>query len=331
MTRTIAIASLVIVSITAPAQVPSPPPDVASAVTRIDKYPTGQVTFPNGVRGVPDVAYATSVGYRPLKLDLYLPPASMPQPANRFPLVVQIHGGDWMSGDKRLNGAFVDFPAVLASLSARGYVVAAINYRLSGEAHFPAQMQDVDSALRWLRLSATQYGIDPRRTVTWGESAGAQLATLAAVNCHADAGGACVQGAVAWFGVFDMSTLAEQAKAVKALSREDENAPEWQLLGCEAKECGKEQLAAASPAMFVNQTDPPMLLIAGSDDMTVPVKQTLEMAGKLQTAGVKHDVLLLQGLDHNFIGKTPEATRDANLKALDATFKFIDQTIGPAK
>jgi dipeptidyl aminopeptidase/acylaminoacyl peptidase len=83
--------------------------------------------------------------------------------------------------------------------------------------------------------------------------------------------------------------------------------------------------------MFVNQTDPPMLLIAGSDDMTVPVKQTLEMAGKLQTAGVKHDVLLLQGLDHNFIGKTPEATRDANLKALDATFKFIDQTIGPAK
>ena len=73
-----------------------------------------------------------------------------------------------------------------------------------------------------------------------------------------------------------------------------------------------------------------MLLIVGSEDMTVPMKQTLEMASKLQAAGVKHDLLVLQGLDHNLIGKTPDATREANLKALDATFRFIDDKIGLA-
>lgn len=73
-----------------------------------------------------------------------------------------------------------------------------------------------------------------------------------------------------------------------------------------------------------------MLLIVGTDDTTVPYHQTLEMAERLKSAGVKHELIVLPGVNHSFIGKTPEQTRDANLKALAATFQFIDQTIGNA-
>ena len=138
-----------------------------------------------------------------------------------------------------------------------------------------------------------------------------------------------MQGAVAWFGLFNIATLQEQAREVKGLSRDDADAPEWRLLGCFAAACTPAQVAAASPVSYVDRSDPPMLLVVGAEDTIVPTKQTLEMAAALTTAGVKPDVIVLPGVDHSFIGKTSEATRDANLKALAATFEFIDRTIGP--
>ena len=154
--------------------------------------------------------------------------------------MIQIHGGAFMGGDKRLILPFVDWPGVLASLAGKGYVVASINYRLSSEARFPAQAQDVKAAVRWLRLNAVKYAIDPDRAVTWGQSAGGHLASLAGGQLRS--GGAfadrrrtrvwsagrharpdlsdCVQGAVAWFGLFDLATIQEQAREVKgALTR----------------------------------------------------------------------------------------------------------------
>jgi acetyl esterase/lipase len=185
------------------------------------------------------------------------------------------------------------------------------------------------------------------RVVTWGQSAGGHLGSLAAVGCGVTAlsppdarrepGGAdlkgatpsdCVQGAVAWFGLFDMATIQEQAREVGALLRDDAGAPEWRLLGCFATACPPTQLAAASPMSYVDRSDPPMLLIVGAEDTVVPTKQTLKMAERLTSAGVKHDLIILPGVNHSFIGKTSEATRDANLKALSATFEFIDRTIG---
>ena len=138
----------------------------------------------------------------------------------------------------------------------------------------------------------------------------------------------CVQGAVAWFGLFDLATLQEQAREVKALSRDDADAPEWRLLGCFAAACSPSQVAAASPVSYVDRSDPPMLLIVGSDDTLIPTKQTIDMAERLTAAGVKHDLIVLPGVGHSFIGGTVEATRDANLKALAATYDFIDRTIG---
>lgn len=340
------------ISARAMAQLPSPAPEIAVGIARADSYPAHDATFPGGVRGIPDVVYWTPVGYRPLTLDLYLPPVSMERPAAGFPLVLYIHGGGWMGNDSRHNGAFVDFPSVLASLSARGYVVASVNYRLSSEAKFPAQIEDVKASIRWLRLNASKYGIDPARVMTWGVSAGGHLAGLAAVSgdvpalepraklympaakddpITSDDLSDIVQGSVAWYGIFDMATIAEQARQDHAASRDVPDAAEWQLLGCFGNtKANEKQIAAASPVTYVNAKSPPMLLIVGTEDTTVPYHQTLEMADKLKSAGVKHQLMVLPGVNHSFLGKTPQQTRDAVLKALAATFQFIDQTIGNA-
>jgi dipeptidyl aminopeptidase/acylaminoacyl peptidase len=114
------------------------------------------------------------------------------------------------------------------------------------------------------------------------------------------------------------------------MSRGEPDAPEWQLLGCFANECKPEQMAAASPVTYVNAKSPPMLLIVGNDDRLVPYDQSLEMAEKLKAANVQHQLIVLTGEDHSFMGKTPEQTRDANIRALEATFAFIDRIIGSA-
>jgi acetyl esterase/lipase len=337
----------------ATAQVPPPQPAVADHLNIPDRYPDDDATFANGVRGIPGVVYSEPVGYRQLTLDLYLPARSTERPATGFPLVVYIHGGAWLTGNSRRLRPFVDFPGVLASLASKGYVVASLEYRLSSEARFPAQIQDVKAAIRWLRANASTYGIDPTRVVTWGVSSGGHLATLAAASCNvpslapvqiratyspdaasdslsSESVSDCVQGAVAWYGVFDFSTISAQAKTRNAMSREVPTAPEWRLLGCFASECTVQQVSAASPVTYVDAKSPPMLLIVGDQDALVPFDQTLEMAGKLKAANVAHDLIVLPGEDHSLKGKTPEQTRDANTKALEATFAFIDRVIGTA-
>lgn len=289
-------------------------PAVAPAVVSTDSFPKLSATFAAGVKGLPDVTYAVIPGYQPLKLDLYVPPGK-----GAKPLVIYIHGGGWTGGTSRNAAAFSNFPAVLADLAARGYVVASLNYRLSGEARFPAAAQDVDAAIRWLRAHAGEYGIDKARVGVWGGSAGGQLAGLAATECGAGDGKGesdCVQSAVIWYGVFDFSTMPQRGGPAA------ENA----YLGCKAGECDA-QNRAASPATFVDPKDPPMLLIAGTADRQVPVTQSREMIAKLKAAGVKSDFIELPETDHSFIGKTPEATKAMHVKALQATFDWFDATL----
>src|SRR2546421_1648971 len=207
----------------------SPAADVGARAVPEDPYPQRRVAFPAGVVGLPDLVYSTIAGFRPLRLDLYLPPAG--RSAAPRPFVVYVHGGGWLNGHTRQSGAFQNWPNVLASLAARGYVVASVEYRLSGEARFPAAVQDLRAAIRWLRSQASTYGIDRNRGLLWGASAGGQLAALAATSCGvaaleppvaapptAEPGGAtgsraaatplpggadCVQRAVTRYGIFD--------------------------------------------------------------------------------------------------------------------------------
>lgn len=298
------LASMVLsLSAIAAAQLPTPDPEIDAdrARANADHYPAVQVNFQNGVTGMPGLTYWEPMGYRRLTLDLYLPPRSVQRPSEGFPLVIFIHGGGWMGGNPSSSVRSLDFRGALASLSARGYVVASIEYRLSSEARFPAQAQDVKAAIRWLRINASKYAIDPTRAVTWGASAGAHLSGLAPVSCHAQALAPkqaklsfvpntkpdpivssnvsdCVRGGVTWFGVFDMATIAEQARQDKAISRDVPDVPEWQLLGCFGNQkCSSGQIAEASPVTYVNRDSPPMLLIVGTEDTVVPYHQTLEM------------------------------------------------------
>lgn len=326
-------------------------PEIAVRNSGKGGYPLLHPTFPGGVVGVPDVIYARLSGFRPLVLDLYLPPASLHVPERGFPTVVFIHGGGWITGDKRHAGWFNDFPRVLAALAARGYVVASVSYRLSSEAGFPAAEIDVKTAISWLRSKAGLYHIDPARVAVWGGSAGGQLAGLTAVTCgdraftpgssagnDAASGAAsargegnratsyCVQAAVTWYGIFDFATLAQPGP-----HQTGSTAVGWMprsYLGCELLRCPPETLAFASSTTYIDAGDPPMLLIHGETDGVVSYRQSVEMATRLKTAGVHAELLLIKGVGHGFTGRNRKQTRKASLQALQATFDFFDRTIG---
>jgi acetyl esterase/lipase len=295
--------------------------EVAPAVVSTDSYPVRKTAFAGGVTGLADLTYATIPGYRPLKLDLYLPQAAGPKP-----LVIYIHGGGWTGGTSRNAAAFANFPAVLADLASRGYAVASLNYRLSGEAPFPAAAEDVDAAIRWLKAHAGEHGIDKSRVALWGGSAGGQLAALAATDCRAgDAttDSDCVQGSVIWYGVFDFATMPPQRPRDGSQSE-----VRHAYLDCLPSNCAG-PMAAASASGHVDARDPPMLLIHGVLDKTVPVGQSRAMAAKLKAAGVRSTLIEIEGADHSWIAATPEATRAGSLKALQATFDFFDATLKP--
>jgi acetyl esterase/lipase len=319
-----------------------------------DSLATVKVDFPDGVTGYPDIPYQTLPGYRPLKLDLFLPPKSFAAAGPR-PLIVYVHGGGWMAGGPRRSAAYVDWPKVLASLAARGYVVASVSYRFSREAPFPAAIQDVKAGIRWLRARAATYNIDPKRAAIWGQSAGGHLAALAGTSCGvaalepgarivpkaanvetlastvagSDEASDCVQAVVGWFGIYDFATMPKRTSPPPGMppgpSAED------LFLGCPAGDCTARQRAFASPVTYIDKSDPPVLLMHGSDDHTVPEAQTEQFDAALRAAGVPVRKIVIAGADHSWIGATPEATRDASKRALREAVDFIDAQIGDGR
>ncbi|MFZ2997449.1 alpha/beta fold hydrolase [Sphingobium sp.] len=315
--------SAVVMASSAQAQAPTPATSPEPALG--DPLPERILTLGDGVRVSADIPFSTIPGFRPITLDIYRPRDMGPHP-----LVIYVHGGGWMNGHTRQSGAFSDFTAVLADLSARGYVVASLEYRLSREAPFPAAIHDVRTAIRFLKAGAGRYGIDPRHVAIWGGSAGGQLAALAALDCggaptgddRSNAGQSdCVQAAVGWYGVYDFATMPQSA-----IPRA-ENA----YLGCEKGACPADRVAAASPAAHVDAKDSPMLLIHGTEDKTVPVTQSQELAAKLKAAKVPVTLEVIPAVGHSWIGADAAATRAASLHALDLTFRFFDMQLKGAR
>lgn len=312
---------------------------IAEAAATGDRYPAPRVRFPGGVIGIPDQVYAAAPGYRPLTLDLYLPP-SRRAPRDGYPLVLFIHGGAWQGGDARHAGAIEDFPSFLAQVAAQGYVVASINYRLSGEATFPAPVMDAKIALRWLR-SRADLGLAPNRGVAWGVSAGGQIAGLLALACDAaeldpeengalSAAGAqnlagvsdCVQGLVLWYAPSEFT----QAAGVQT---PQSRPPEARYFGCSLQTCSDEVLRLASPISFVDAGDPPVLLIHGRADEVVPFWHADRLERSLLDAGARAQLVALDNVGHSFVGQTRAETRSATLLALDHTVWFIAAVLAP--
>jgi acetyl esterase/lipase len=317
--------------------------------TEYDPLPDRQVELADATM-LADVTYSTVPGFRPLRLDLYQPKGK----ATPHPLVVFAHGGGWTIGQKRGTADFLNFPDVLAGLAKRGYVVASLEYRLSSEAPFPAAVQDVKAAIRFLRANAERYAINPDRVAVWGSSAGSHLTGMAAYACGVAAlepedktnsnVSDCVQGFVGWYGPYDLkallsATLSNNTGSSKTNSDKAESAKtsgssptdNSEMMGglaffqCTAKGCPPGMLEKASPIAYVDKKDPPTLLIHGTSDRLVPSTQSQMLAEKLRAVGVPVEVLMIPGVDHGFRGTTQSMTRDASLKALSATFVFLDK------
>ena len=283
-----------------------------------DAFPEQPVLFPAGVKAYRDVTYQQLPGYRPQAIDIYVPATPGPHP-----LVMYIHGGGWKAGHMRQSGALANFPAVLARLASEGFTVASLEYRLSAEAHFPAQLQDSNAALRFLRAHAAQYRIDPKRIGVWGGSAGGHLSALTAVTCRnttldpkAGADG-CVQAAVTWYGVYDFAGMN---------ATPDGNSAGRELLGCPGA-CDAAQIRSVSPVAYIDAKSPPFLLIHGTGDKVVPVAQSRGGEAALRAAGVPVEAIYIPGVDHSFIGSTPAETRSATLRAVNATFDFFHKVL----
>ncbi|HTI66920.1 MAG TPA: alpha/beta hydrolase [Caulobacteraceae bacterium] len=316
---------------TAVAAAPSPAAvaRIAPAVVLADAWPPLRTAFAGGVVGLPDLTYAAVPGYRPLKLDLYLPPAAFKGPR---PVIVYVHGGGWVNGTPRTTGAFENWPQVLAAFAARGYVVAALSYRLAGEQPFPAAIHDVKAGIRWLRANAAAYRVDKGRVLVWGTSSGGELAAVAAVSCGVAAleppGPAadsdCVQAAVTWYGGFDFAMdLADRTAALPPGASPRIESP---YMGCSP--CTAEQLRAPSATTYLDAGDPPMLLIHGTADRTAAPRQSQMFYEALRALGIRAELVMLPGIDHSLIGPTPQATRAAGVQALERTLAFADATIG---
>lgn len=242
-----------------------------------------------GVRAVYDLVYWQR-GSRCLALDLYLPQRTA------APLVVFVHGGGWQSGYR------AEFAPLAARLAQRGYAAAAISYRLSGEAGYPAAVHDAQAAVQWLRSQASRYGFDPQRLVLAGGSAGGQIASLAGITAGqpgwapgmTGAGDATVQAIINIDGLSDFTSPA-------ARSHEDNTnkklSPAGAWLGGGYAQQGV-RWHEASPISHVRPGMPPMLFI-GSGQARFAVGREA-MREKMDQVGVISEVFMLPDAPHSF-------------------------------
>jgi acetyl esterase/lipase len=265
-----------------------------------------------------DLAYASLSEAE--KLDIYLPDGSGP-----FPLVVSVHGGAFMAGDKRDEFAVVGFDYLLEA----GYALASINYRLSGEAKTPAQIQDVKAAVRWLRAHARDYHLKPEKIAAWGASAGGNLAALLGVSCSvvslegAELGNAiqssCVQAVVDWFGPTDFGEMDNQlAENGFPKSHNDPDSPESLLIGAPVP-IRIDLVKAANPITYVTPFAPPFLIMHGTDDFIVPPQQSQMLYDALLPAIGEDKVTLvfLHGAGHG----GPQFSEESSMKRV---INFLD-------
>ena len=242
-----------------------------------------------------DVVYRR-VGGHDLKLDIYSPKSV----SAALPAVIWIHGNRWSRGKKQ---------APPFDLMAHGYIVVSVEYRLSGEAPFPAQIEDCKAAVRWLRANATTYHIDPDHIGAWGHSAGGHLAALlgttAGVTDFEGAGenssfSSRIQAVCSMSGPSDLWALYGDLSDATEGSRARGESLE-KLLGGKGEGL-KVKAMAASPTTYITKDDAPILLLHGENDMSIPVRQSEVFASKLKAAGVDATLEVAKGRGHGVGG-----------------------------
>jgi len=236
------------------------------------------------VSAISEIDFAQPAGFRPLSLDLRIPHASDP------PLVVFLHGGGWLRGSRKVFTPGIGDGRSFDRIVAAGFAVASCEYRLSGEARFPAQLDDVSAALGWLQAHGADHGVDASRIVLWGVSAGATLAALTGLRRDD------VRGVVDWFGPSDLFAMADlDTGEPPAQTRE----ALW--LGAPAPMV-PDAARAASPIAQVQAGAPPFHLSHGTADEHVPFEQSASFARTLRAAGVDVEFHPVDGGRHFWQG-----------------------------
>lgn len=263
------------------------------------------------IRIISDVIYGEADG-KPLLLDLALPT----QPVEKLPIVLYIHGGAWLWGDKAEpteSGLFVRHFAM------HGYFSVSINYRFSNEAKYPAQLHDAKAAVRWIRANAESYGADPERIGVFGHSAGGHLAALLGTTENVkeleglseNLGISCsVQAVATWSAPVDFLQMLvgfhDSPESMESL-----------LIGGYVRE-HPDKAKRASPLSYVTDAAPPFFIIHGTEDEIVPFNQ----AEILHAALLNSSILAIKGANHSL--------RGGNLgweDALRMTLIFFDRHI----
>lgn len=272
--------------------------------------------LPEGTTVQKDLIYETVNG-RELPLDLYIPAGSSEPP----PLIIWIHGGGWRNGSKN------DIRRC-AGVLEQGYALASVEYRLSGEAIFPAAIEDCKAAISYLRWKAPELGLDPDRFGVWGSSAGGHLvALLGTINDVTDfnthpvtqKASPMVQAVCNWFGPTDFLRMND---VTGRMDHDAPDSPESRFIGVPIQDY-PDRTQRANPITYVSASDPPMLLMHGDKDGLVIYNQSELLYTALQRAGVESELYKVKNGDHGFRGadESPEELLAQVLKFFDKHLK----------
>lgn len=233
-----------------------------------------------------DLEYGQADG-KSLKLDLYRPKEA----EGPLPVVMWVHGGGWKQGSKNR------CPATW--LVDHGYAVASIDYRLTNEAQWPAQINDCRTAVRWLRTHAEEYGLDGKHISAWGGSAGGHLvALLGTLDPPQDESvSSRVQAVCDWYGPTDLLTMPPNVLSGKRTLEDLAKSNGSKLLGGTVRD--RPELAKQASAFYqVSKEDPPFLIMHGDRDPGVPLEQSQRLHQKLKEAGVDSKLHIVKGAGH---------------------------------
>lgn len=271
------------------------------------------------VEFVPDLVFSKAKVFskpngKDLLLDLYLPKEAI----RPLPVIIWLHGGGWRFGDRRL------CPNLAKYFAESGFAMASIDYRLSDEAIFPAQIHDVKAAIRWLRAHAEDYGLDKKRFGLWGTSAGAHLGSIVALveetglepeGVDYPSESVSIQAVVDGYGPTDFSQMDAHRNAIPIEDEDpesirvsldkltaDADSFESKLLGAAVGD-RPDLVKIASPLNYVRSGAPPFLILHGLSDGAVPAHQSELLYEALAEHENDVTLYLVEGLGHGFLNR----------------------------
>ena len=253
-----------------------------------------QVPLDDRILLTPAIRYAAVDGHE-LLLDLYMPRGEIaPQ------LLVYVHGGAWRRGSRRAN----PIHTLANYFGAHGYAIASLDFRLSSQAMFPAQIYDIKAALRYLRANAEDYGYDANRLAILGSSSGGHLVAMMGVSNgnillegvvgdHLDQS-SDVQAVVSYYGASNLNTILQQSTPFGLQVRE----PALELLIGGLPDESNELAKLASPVLHVDQFSAPLLMLHGDQDPQMPINQSHELHGAYKENYLPVHLEVLHGAAH---------------------------------